>query len=92
MNWEDILRKGTGGEWQDKKLKDAVCKLALGSAVYNIWGYRYDVKFGRHLSSEEKCYRKFAGRLELELWIKENSRRMMRMWPFVIGGVFLHLF
>lgn len=39
MNWEDILRKCIGGELHGKKLKDAVCKLALGSAVYNIWRY-----------------------------------------------------
>lgn len=75
MNWEDILRKGTGREWQDKRLKDAVCKLALGSAVYNIWGYRYDVKFGRHLSSEEKMLQKICWEVRTRIMEKGKFKK-----------------
>lgn len=56
-DWEDIVRKGIG-EWQGKSLKAVVCKLAWSSAVYNIWKYRIDVKFGNQLNSEEKLLQK----------------------------------
>jgi hypothetical protein len=39
---QDILRKDIG-EWQGKKLKAVVCKLAWSSAVYNIWKHQNDV-------------------------------------------------
>jgi hypothetical protein len=42
MDLEDISRKDIG-EWQDKKLKAVVCKLAWGLAVYNIWRHQNDV-------------------------------------------------
>jgi hypothetical protein len=39
-------------------LKDVVCKLAWGSAVYNIWRHRNDVKYGNKMNAKEKMLQK----------------------------------
>lgn len=58
-DWEDILRKCIR-EWRGKSLKVVVCKLAWGSAVYNIWRYRNDMEHGNEMYSEEKLLQKIC--------------------------------
>jgi hypothetical protein len=42
-------------------LKDVVCKLALGSAVYNIWRHRNEVKYGNKMNAKENVAESMLG-------------------------------
>jgi hypothetical protein len=44
-----------------------ICKLSLGSTVYNLWKLRNDLKFGNDLLSEEKLLQEVSW--EIRNWI-----------------------
>jgi hypothetical protein len=50
--WEDILQLGCSN-WGSKPLKAIICRLVLGSAVYNIWCIRNELKHASHLITKE---------------------------------------
>jgi hypothetical protein len=54
---KDILTLGLN-DWCSKSLKAILCKLALGSVVYNIWCTRNEIKHAGHPSSKEQLLKK----------------------------------
>jgi hypothetical protein len=55
--WEDILQLGCSS-WKCNTLKSLLCRLALGSTVYNIWCTRNEIKHAGHPSTEEQILKK----------------------------------
>jgi hypothetical protein len=57
ITWKDILLLGLN-DWSCKSLKAILCRLALGSVVYNIWCTRNEIKHAGHPKSEEQLLKK----------------------------------
>ena len=57
--WEDILQLGLN-DWCCMSLKAMICKLALGSIVYNIWCTQNEIKHAGHPKSEEQLLKKIS--------------------------------
>ncbi|XP_059442158.1 uncharacterized protein LOC132174537 [Corylus avellana] len=55
--WEDILQLGLN-DWGCKSLKAMLCRLVLGSVVYNIWCTRNEIKHAGHPKTEEQLLKK----------------------------------
>jgi hypothetical protein len=55
--WEDILQLGCSS-WRCNTLKSLLCRLALGSAVYNIWCTRNELKHTGHPNTKEQILKK----------------------------------
>jgi hypothetical protein len=55
--WEDILKLGYS-TWGCKTLKGLLCRLVLGSVVYNIWCTRNEIKHAGHPSIDEQILKK----------------------------------
>jgi hypothetical protein len=55
--WEDILQLRRSS-WRCNTLKSLLCRLALGSSVYNIWCTRNELKHAGHPNIEEQILKK----------------------------------
>jgi hypothetical protein len=55
--WEDIIQLGCSS-WKCNTLKSLLCRLALGSIVYNIWCTRNEIKHAGHPNTEEQILKK----------------------------------
>jgi hypothetical protein len=64
--WKDILTLGLN-DWCSKSLKAILCKLALGSVVYNIWCNWNEIKHAGHPSSEEQLLKKILCKIRAKV-------------------------
>jgi hypothetical protein len=71
--WDDFLSKGVR-EWKGKNLRAVICKLAWGSAVYNLWRFRSDVKFWNQTISEEKMLQKICREVRTRIMWNGNFK------------------
>ncbi|XP_059433958.1 uncharacterized protein LOC132167079 [Corylus avellana] len=55
--WDEVLKLGIS-KWGTKTLKGLLCRLVLGSVIYNLWCTRNELKHSGHPISEEQILRK----------------------------------
>jgi hypothetical protein len=54
---DEVLKLGIR-KWKSKTLQGLLCRLVLGSVIYNIWQTRNEMKHLGHPSSEEQILKK----------------------------------
>ena len=62
-------------QWNDKKMRANLCKLAIGSKVYNIWRYINEIKHGSHPKTEEQVVQQIKWEIRSRVMGKQNFNR-----------------
>jgi Ser-tRNA(Ala) deacylase AlaX len=62
-------------QWNDKKMRANLCKLAIGSKVYNIWRYINEIKHGSHPKTEEQVVQQIKWETRSRMMGKNNFNR-----------------
>jgi hypothetical protein len=57
VKWDDIVQQGCSN-WVHKTLKCLLCRLVMGSVVYNLWRTRNEIKHAGLPSTEEQLLNK----------------------------------
>jgi hypothetical protein len=69
-----------------------VFRLWLSASVYNLWREKKNIRNGNHVQTEEKIIRRFDGKLECELCLKADIKKVERMKSYARTGVYRIVF